>query len=76
MKRLFVLTLASSCLALPALAIEGGWSDSRDQAVGLLINSPRPDLLRFMPALNVSTEEIDQMISMLREVIKTVKAKQ
>ncbi|MFZ6656627.1 acetylornithine transaminase [Undibacterium sp. TJN19] len=46
------------------------------EPVGLLINSPRPDLLRFMPALNVSTEEIDQMISMLREVIKTVKAKQ
>jgi acetylornithine/N-succinyldiaminopimelate aminotransferase len=46
------------------------------EPVGLLINSPRPDLLRFMPALNVSNEEIDQMISMLREVIKTVKAKQ
>ena len=37
--------------------------------VGLLLNSPRPDLLRFMPALNVSTEEIDQMISMLSEVL-------
>jgi acetylornithine/N-succinyldiaminopimelate aminotransferase len=38
--------------------------------VGLLLNSPRPDLLRFMPALNVTTEEIDQMISMLSEVLK------
>lgn len=37
--------------------------------VGLLLNSPRPDLLRFMPALNVSTEEIDQMISMLSDVM-------
>jgi acetylornithine/N-succinyldiaminopimelate aminotransferase len=37
--------------------------------VGLLLNSPRPDLLRFMPALNVTTEEIDQMISMLSEVL-------
>lgn len=37
--------------------------------VGLLLNSPRPDLLRFMPALNVSTEEIDQMISMLSDVL-------
>jgi acetylornithine/N-succinyldiaminopimelate aminotransferase len=38
--------------------------------VGLLLNSPRPDLLRFMPALNVSKAEIDQMISMLAEVLK------
>lgn len=37
--------------------------------VGLLLNSPRPDLLRFMPALNVTKEEIDQMISMLSEVL-------
>ena len=40
--------------------------------VGLLLNSPRPDLLRFMPALNVSTEEIDQMIGMLAEVLEKV----
>lgn len=32
---------------------------------GLLINSPRPNLLRFMPALNVSYNEIDQMITLL-----------
>lgn len=32
---------------------------------GLLLNSPRPNLLRFMPALNVSEAEIDLMISML-----------
>lgn len=37
--------------------------------VGLLLNSPRPDLLRFMPALNVTTDEIDQMISMLSDVL-------
>lgn len=36
---------------------------------GLLLNSPRPELLRFMPALDVTTEEIDQMIAMLSEVI-------
>jgi len=40
--------------------------------VGLLLNSPRPDLLRFMPALNVSKEEIDQMIGMLAEVLEKV----
>ncbi|MBS1158637.1 MAG: acetylornithine aminotransferase apoenzyme [Proteobacteria bacterium] len=32
---------------------------------GLLLNSPRPNLLRFMPALNVSEGEIDQMINLL-----------
>jgi acetylornithine/N-succinyldiaminopimelate aminotransferase len=41
--------------------------------VGLLLNSPRPDLLRFMPALNVTTEEIDQMIAMLSDVLTQVK---
>ena len=32
----------------------------------LLLNSPRPAVLRFMPALNVSMEEIDLMIDGLR----------
>jgi acetylornithine/N-succinyldiaminopimelate aminotransferase len=36
---------------------------------GLLVNSPCPAVLRFMPALNVSTAEIDEMITILREVI-------
>ena len=35
------------------------------QPTGLLLNSPRPHLLRFMPALNVTEGEIDQMISQL-----------
>jgi acetylornithine/N-succinyldiaminopimelate aminotransferase len=39
------------------------------EPVGILLNSPRPDLLRFMPALNVSIAEIDQMISMLDELL-------
>jgi acetylornithine/N-succinyldiaminopimelate aminotransferase len=38
--------------------------------VGLLLNSPRPNLLRFMPSLNVTKEEIDQMIAMLSDVLK------
>jgi acetylornithine/N-succinyldiaminopimelate aminotransferase len=29
---------------------------------GILLNAPRPDALRFMPALNVSRSEIDAMI--------------
>ena len=41
---------------------------------GLLLNSPRPDLLRFMPALNVTTEEIDLMLEQLSGVIAQVKA--
>jgi acetylornithine/N-succinyldiaminopimelate aminotransferase len=36
---------------------------------GLLINAPRPNLLRFMPALNVSITEIDLMIEMLGQLI-------
>lgn len=32
---------------------------------GLLLNAPRPSLLRLMPALNVSQEEIDTMLAML-----------
>jgi len=37
---------------------------------GLLINSPRPNLLRFMPALNVSDDEILHMCSILRDLLK------
>jgi acetylornithine/N-succinyldiaminopimelate aminotransferase len=45
--------------------------EAREMApLGLLLNAPRPNLLRFMPALNVSREEIDQMIGMLRELLK------
>ena len=36
---------------------------------GLLLNSPRPNLLRFMPALNVTESEIDQMIAMLDDLL-------
>ena len=32
---------------------------------GLLINAPRPDTLRFMPALTVTREEIDRMLALL-----------
>jgi acetylornithine/N-succinyldiaminopimelate aminotransferase len=39
---------------------------------GLLLNSPRPNLLRFMPALNISREELKQMVELLRSVIKSI----
>ena len=32
---------------------------------GVLLNAPRPNLLRFMPALNLSQEEIDTMLATL-----------
>jgi acetylornithine/N-succinyldiaminopimelate aminotransferase len=39
---------------------------------GLLLNSARPNLLRFMPALNVTIGEIDLMLAMLREVLDSI----
>ena len=42
------------------------------QPDGLLLNAARPNLLRFMPALTVTTEEIDQMMTMLRTVLDTL----
>ena len=39
----------------------------------LLINAPRPEVLRFMPALNVSPSEIGEMVEILREVILSVR---
>jgi acetylornithine/N-succinyldiaminopimelate aminotransferase len=36
---------------------------------GLLLNAPRPDSLRFMPALNVSREEIGEMIASLDAIL-------
>ena len=39
---------------------------------GLLINAPRPASLRFMPALTVTLDEIDKMISILGATLKHV----
>ncbi len=36
---------------------------------GLLVNAPRPDTLRFMPALTVTREEIDRMLELLEPVL-------
>ena len=38
-------------------------------ADGLLLNSPQPDALRFMPALNVTREEISEMIDGLDAIL-------
>jgi len=37
---------------------------------GLLLNAPRPSLLRFMPALNLALGETDLMLSMLEDVLR------
>ncbi|WP_315832764.1 acetylornithine transaminase [Bradyrhizobium prioriisuperbiae] len=37
---------------------------------GVLLNAPQPDTLRFMPALNVTREEITQMIAMLDAILR------
>ncbi len=40
----------------------GASIDAQALADGVLLNSPQPDALRFMPALNVTREEITEMI--------------
>jgi acetylornithine/N-succinyldiaminopimelate aminotransferase len=45
-----------------------GWDNQ-----GLLLNAPRPELIRFMPALNVTREEIDRMLGGLRLAIAAVR---
>lgn len=40
---------------------------------GLLLNAPRPDLLRFMPALNVSAADIDTLLCWLDELIAQIR---
>ena len=39
---------------------------------GLLINAVRPNMIRFMPPLNVSKDEIDQAVSILESIYKTL----
>ena len=39
---------------------------------GLLINAPRPETLRFMPALTISKKEIDEMVGILSGAMRRV----
>ncbi|HTO10413.1 MAG TPA: acetylornithine transaminase [Candidatus Binatia bacterium] len=53
---------------LLALALRRGDANTVVEAAlerGLLINAPRPDTLRFMPALTVTREEVDEMLKLL-----------
>jgi acetylornithine/N-succinyldiaminopimelate aminotransferase len=57
---------------LLALALRGRDAPKVARAAldrGLLINAPRSDTLRFMPALTVTRDEIDQMIELLRAAL-------
>jgi acetylornithine/N-succinyldiaminopimelate aminotransferase len=42
---------------------------------GLLLNAARPDRLRFMPALNVSSNEIERMLTVLDSALGCVSSK-
>jgi acetylornithine/N-succinyldiaminopimelate aminotransferase len=41
---------------------------------GVLLNAPQPDALRFMPALNVTREEISEMIDGLDGILTKIGA--
>jgi acetylornithine/N-succinyldiaminopimelate aminotransferase len=56
-------------LALDLRAPTGGTIAAAALEAGLLLNAPRPDSLRFMPALNVSHGEIDHMLEILDTAI-------
>ncbi len=57
-------------LALELRGTHAGKASRSAMDRGLLINAPRPDALRFMPALNVTREEIDQMLVLLEAVLR------
>lgn len=59
---LLALTMAAKPVAPQVVAV------AREE--GVLLNAPRSDCLRFMPALNVSDAEIDSMIEVLQRVLK------
>jgi acetylornithine/N-succinyldiaminopimelate aminotransferase len=42
------------------------------EPVGLLLNAPRPHLIRLMPALNVSEAELADGLALLRRALKDV----
>ena len=44
------------------------------QPEGMLLNAPRPNLLRFMPALNVTLDEVELMLQRLDGLIAQVRA--
>ena len=47
---------------------------SRCFEAGLLLNAPRPSTLRFVPALNVTKAQVDEMLDILTPVLERVAA--
>jgi len=41
---------------------------------GLLLNAPRPNCLRFMPALNTTPDEVEEGLGLLRQILKELKS--
>ncbi len=64
---------------LRALLLDGDYGNELVLAArealpeGLLLNAPRPNLLRFMPALNISSEDISLMLTRLDMLIAQVR---
>ncbi|HZC96341.1 MAG TPA: aminotransferase class III-fold pyridoxal phosphate-dependent enzyme, partial [Bradyrhizobium sp.] len=56
-------------LALDLKLPIGGSIVAQAFAAGVLLNAPQPDALRFMPALNVTREEISEMIDCLDAIL-------
>ena len=52
------------------LDTHAGWDGT-----GLLLNAPRPDVIRLMPALTVSRDEIDRMCDGLALAIRAVRGR-
>jgi acetylornithine/N-succinyldiaminopimelate aminotransferase len=57
-------------LALELDSEQGPLLVERARAAGLLLNSPRPSVLRFMPALNLGDAEIDTMVAQLDALLQ------
>jgi acetylornithine/N-succinyldiaminopimelate aminotransferase len=80
-KRLYALSARHGCGEVRGMGLLLALDLKRDIAPdvaalamqrGLLLNAPRPDSLRFMPALTVSDAEIDRMTDVLDSVMTDV----
>ena len=47
-------------------------SSPRLGIAGLLLNAPKPDCLRFMPALNTTPEEVEEGLELLRQIFSAL----
>lgn len=56
-------------IAFDLLQDIAGETVEKAREAGLLLNAPRPNLLRFMPPLNLSRQEADAMLAILDRVL-------